>query len=366
MNSTTGRGIRHPRHLEFGALTATLLCVAAQATEPAIILNAEQERDGTVVAVRLDQADTAAPGGITLTGRVEVAEHGPGPVLAPTDARVVAVYAHPGEAVKAGDPIIAVAGPATVALRQSGADAATLASAARQRLERDRRLYDAGIIALSRLEQTTASAELAFAQQRSQRQLLGSADFSAGDRLILRAPRAGIVSGRAFGTGDPVTSGELIAYVGKPLAPLISLDATVPVARALRIGDRLAIHSTGCDDTAVLHAIAPTVDAAMQTVTLHAELQASSCLLPGEVITATATPHEPPRGTFAVPPAAFVRRGKLTYVFVRKGRGFEPVAVDAEAVRMGYARAAQLQADSFVVVRGAAMLKAEWLKGDRS
>ena len=345
-----------------GASTAAWLCLAASAAEPAIVLTAEQVHGDTIATTRLDHSDTSGGGRITLTGRVEMAERGPDPILAPADGRVVAVYAHPGEAVKQYAPILALAGPGTIALSRSLADAETLSAAAKERLERDEKLYAAGIVALARLQQSRTSADLAKGQLASNRRLLGAAEFGPDGRLVLRAPRAGAVSGPPFGTGDAVTTGEPIAYVGAPQNPLISLDAPVSSARALRIGDRLQVSGRGCDQTAVLHAIGRTVDPATQTVALHGEIMGSPCLLPGEVVTATVTPHELTRDTFAVPSAAFVRRGNATYLFLQTTRGFVPVAVDADAARMGYARAPDLQTGSQVVVRGAALLKAEWLK----
>jgi hypothetical protein len=104
------------------------------------------------------------------------------------------------------------------------------------------------------------------------------------------------------------------------------------------------------------------VDPATQTVALHGEIAGPSCLLPGEIVTATVTPRLLAKEAFALPPAAFVRRGNATYLFVESPQGFVPVAVDAGAARLGFARAADLHAGSRVVVRGAALLKAEWLK----
>ena len=343
-------------------MLVVLLGVDAGAAESALSLTLDQVRGGDIATQPLIAGDPAGSGRITLTGRVEMPEHGPDPVLAPASAMVVAVYAHPGDIVARGAPIVAVAGSGAVALRQALQDATTLARAAKQRADRDRLLYSDGIISLARLEQSISAAALASDQLASQRRLVGAAQFEAGGRLLLRAPRAGFISGPAFGTGENVTVGELIAYVGKPLAPLISLDAPVSVARGLRIGDQLTIRSRGCNETAALHAIGRTVDPNTQTVALHGEFDGPSCLLPGEIVTATVTPHALAKGAFAVPPAAFVRRGNATYLFVQSAQGFVPVVVDTDAARSGFALGADLHAGGQVVVRGAALLKAEWLK----
>lgn len=353
-------GRRVPR---FTALAmAALLGGGALAAEAPIPLSADQLRGGDIATQPLTLNERPGNGRITLTGRVEMAEHGPDPVMAPVDARVVAVYGHPGDVVAAGAPLVAVAGSGAVAFRQTVRDAETVAKAANQRAERDRVLFTEGIIALSRLEQSQSAATLANGQLASRRQSLGAARFDADGRLVLRAPRAGLISGPAFAAGDAITAGELIAYVGKPLAPLISLDAPAAVARMLRVGDPLSISSRGCEATATLHAIGRTVDPNSQTVALHGEVEGASCLLPGEIVTATVTPDAHAAQAFALPPSAFVRRGNATYLFLQSAQGFVPVAVDAEAARSGFARAAQLHAGSRVVVRGAALLKAEWLK----
>ena len=63
-----------------------------------------------------------------------------------------------------------------------------------------------------------------------------------------------------------------------------------------------------------------------------------------------------------MPAAAFVQRGNGTFVFARSANGFIPVAVDTDAARAGYVRASGLTVGTLVVVQGAALLKAEWLK----
>lgn len=332
------------------------------AVDGALVLSAEQIRGARIVTAPLRTEPHTGAGLITLTGHVESAERGPEPILAPCQARVVAVFSHPGDAVAAGAPILLLAGPEVAALRRSLDEATTLAGAARQRAARERTLYDEGIISKSRLELAESALALANGQLVSQRQLLGAAQFNAGGRLLLRAPHAGHVSGPAFGAGEALTTGELIATVGPVQAPLVSLDAPVVVARALRIGDELRVQSRGCTDRAVLHAIGRTVDPDTQTVALHGEVDGPSCLLPGEIITASVTPRALAVDAFPVPPAAFVRRGNGTYLFMRSAQGFLPVAVDADAANAGFARAAGLSGGMQVVVEGAALLKAEWLK----
>ena len=351
------------RHGGLGVvLLATWITSSAAGFEAPIALSPEQQRGGNIVTQVLGATDARTAGNITLTGRVEMGESGPDPVLAPAAAMVVAIYAHPGDHVARGAPLIAVAGSGAVALRQSLQEAETTFTTAQQRADRDEALYSAGVIALGRLEQTRAAAIVAKTQRASMRQLLGSSQFDAGGRLVLRAPRAGFVSGPAFGTGDSVAVGDLIAHVGKPLTPLVSLDAPATVARSLHVGDALSVRNGDCRAIAALHAIGRTVDSGTQTVALHGELEGPSCLLPGEIVTATVSPRAQGGDAFALPASAFVRRGNSTFVFLRSSRGYTPVAVDAEAARSGFARAESLHGDSQVVVQGTALLKAEWLK----
>src|ERR1700736_5454541 len=139
-------------------------------------------------------------------------EHGPDPVLAPASAMVVAVYAHPGDTVARGAPIVAVAGSGAVVLRQALQDATTLAKAANQRADRDRLLYSDGIISLARLEQSNLAAALASGQLASQGRLVGDAQFDAGGRLLLRAPRAGAPQGRVAEAQYYLMLARLVAF----------------------------------------------------------------------------------------------------------------------------------------------------------
>jgi len=105
-------------------MVVVLLGVDAGAAESALSLTLDQVRGGDIATQPLIAGDPAGSGRITLTGRVEMPEHGPDPVLAPASAMVVAVYAHPGDTVARGAPIVAVAGSGAVAgdYDKAGAD----------------------------------------------------------------------------------------------------------------------------------------------------------------------------------------------------------------------------------------------------
>ena len=78
-------------------------------------------------------------------------------------------------------------------------------------------------------------------------------------------------------------------------------------------------------------------------------------------MTAVIAPHSAADGGWQVPPRAFVRRGADTFVFVGRGKGFQPVQVDSVAARAGFARSPELKRGDKVAVAGTALLKGAWL-----
>jgi hypothetical protein len=133
-------------------------------------------------------------------------------------------------------------------------------------------------------------------------------------------------------------------------------------ARGLSPDDAVVTSSSACESQGRIHAIARNIEADSQSVVVHASLDGATCFLPGESVTIRIAPKSASNSGFAVPPSAFVTIGPKTYVFKDVGHGFAPVEVDATAAKAGFARAAAITDGTRVVTRGAAMLKAEWLK----
>lgn len=146
-------------------------------------------------------------------------------VGAPVSARIVEVHAHVGDVVRAGDPLATLASPEALRIRHELAAARSALSVAQAEAKRHHLMIDKGVG--SEVEALAADARLREATQevdRAQRTaaLLGGGD---NDRIVLRAPRAGVVAARAATPGAAVEpTGEAVFMVGDPSAVWVVAD----------------------------------------------------------------------------------------------------------------------------------------------
>jgi cobalt-zinc-cadmium efflux system membrane fusion protein len=336
--------------------------LAENSTPEVIVLSLAQRAAAGIETSSLDRSGPASAGHLTFAGRVEFAERGPTVILAPAAARVTAAFAHPGETVRAGEPLLSLGGPELLAARHSLATATSSAEAAAQRLERDTSLYAIGAIARGRLETTQAHARDAQSALAAARGVLAGGRFEADGSLQLRAPVSGQVMGPALAPGDQVSAGEVLAYVSSAPAIHISLAVPATIARSLALGDPVAISAADCEGTGRIHAIGRNIDEQTQAIAVHASLDGKPCFLPGESVTASVAPRAATTDAYSLPATAFVTARGKTYVFVETPQGYLPVAVDTFGTQAGYARAPTLRPGTQVVTRGTAILMAAWQK----
>lgn len=344
------------------ALVAGAALGAPAGRDAPIVLSASQQASIGIETAALDAPPGPGTGRLTFGGRVEFAERGPASIIAPTAAQVTAVYAHPGERVRRGEPVLSLTGPDVINARLTLESAAAAAAAARQRLDRDTRLYSSGAIARSRLEATQSQERSAAATLAAARAVLGGGDFDASGTLRMRATAAGLVMGPALAPGDAVRMGQVLGYVAESPAIHVALAVPVAIARTLHPGDAVFISTPGCEATGRLHAIGGDIDTDTQAAAVHVSIDEPSCLAPGETVSARLAARPAAHDGFAVPAAAFVTVGNRAYVFLAGPAGFEPVEVDVTGMRAGYAVGKGLAPGRRVVIRGAAVLKAEWQK----
>jgi biotin carboxyl carrier protein len=343
-------------------LAVAATCPAALAADNLVSLSPAQRANARIEVLRLEDSATTPSSGLTVTGRVAAGGAARALVTSPVAARIAAVAAHPGASVRRGDALLTLAGPEVAALQRTLREAEAAATVASQRLARERRLLDEGVIAASRVEQSEAAATAAQAQLRQVRASLPGFEARGTDgQVVVRAGVDGVLAGPRLAAGAAVAAGDTLAIIGAAGRLRVALAASPGVARALAAGDSLLVRSRGCEARAVLRAVGTAADA-NQAVPLDAEvLDAEGCLLPGEAVTAVLSPRSAAQGGWALPPRAFVRRGAETFVFVERAQGFEAVAVDPTAARAGYARGAALRAGDAVAITGSALLKGAWL-----
>ena len=170
----------------------------------------------------LDIAAVADPQGVQLSwapAHIAFVEDRVASVSVPVSARVVSVGAHVGDVVKAGDVLATLVSPDALRTRYEVAAAKTAHDVAVVEAQRQKNMVDKGVgvevdlrAAQAKLRET--SQELARAQGTAA--LLGSGD--SGDRIVLRAPRSGVIAERKAVVGDAVEPTTALFTIGDPNA----------------------------------------------------------------------------------------------------------------------------------------------------
>jgi cobalt-zinc-cadmium efflux system membrane fusion protein len=307
-------------------------------------------------------------------------------VSTPVVALIEQVLVQPGQAVKAGTPLLRLAstelGQAQLQLAQAGARSRL----AQQALAREQALFAEGIIPERRVQEAKAAAALAQAeagQARAALRLMGlppvalervAAGGAPQDGLTLTAPQAGTVADIAVQAGQRVDASSLLMRLVQ--AGAIGLEIQVPAAQAAAypVGTALSVaggslgSASGNPLRAHVRSVSTSVAPGSQTRSLRATLddaQAASALRPGEAVTVQMSAPAAPLGATAwsVPLAAVARDGQQAHVFVQTPQGFEarPVQVLASAGQVVRVTGA-LKAGEAVAVTGVIALKGAWLK----
>lgn len=169
----------------------------------------------------LDIAAVADPQGVQMAwapAHVAFVEDRVASVSVPMAARVATVEAHVGDVVKAGDVLATLVSPDALRTRYEVAAAKTAHDVAAVEAQRHQNMVDKGVgvevdlrAAQAKLRET--SQELARAQGTAA--LLGT---GGGDRIVLRAPRAGVVAERKAVVGAAVEPSSSLFTIGDPNA----------------------------------------------------------------------------------------------------------------------------------------------------
>ena len=285
------------------------------------------------------------------------------------------VFVGVGDRVSAGQALLAIRSPEFLSLQQQYLEAAADASVARAQLDRDRQLFEEGIIAERRLQETRARTVAAESRLAEHARLLDVAGMRRGDierlgenaelleALVLRAPVDGAVLELTTRAGQSVGSTDMLCRVAD--LSVLWLDIRVPqeLIDAVVPGADVAVRESRAERPARVLAIGQAVDPETQTVPVRAEVtRPDHGLRPGQLV-AVSILAVGADGTVAVsvPTAAVIRSGDAAYVFERSAGGVTvtPVTVVATADRRVTVRG--IDAGASVAVTGVSALKALWL-----
>ena len=142
----------------------------------------------------------------------------------PVEARVVSVNAHVGDIVKAGDELATLVSPEALRMRYEVEAARTAKDLAAVEAKRQRIMMDKGVgveIELRAAQSKLRETEQELARAQGTAALLGS---GGGDKIVLRATRAGVVAERNAVPGASAEAGSALFLVGDPRAMGVVAD----------------------------------------------------------------------------------------------------------------------------------------------
>ena len=192
----------------------------------------------------LEIAPVADPQGLQIAwapAHVAFVEDRVASASVPVSARVVTVNAHVGDMVKAGDLLATLVSPDALRTRYDVAAAKTAHDVAVVEAQRQQNMVDKGVgvevdlrAAQAKLRET--SQELGRAQGTAA--LLGS---GGGDRIELRAPRAGIVAERKAVVGNAADPGAALFMIGDPQAMNVVAEVFESDLPGIRLGSSVQV-----------------------------------------------------------------------------------------------------------------------------
>lgn len=291
-------------------------------------------------------------------------------VTAPLGGRIVAVTVDRGDAVRAGQVLAVLESPELLQHQQHLLDAWHELKVAQSRRQREKPLYQAGVIPKSRWQETEKRWQLArtaYHQARLELEVMGLT-AAAIDRLLvggrldshlrLRAPAAAVVHARQVKVGQRVARADPLLHLIVP-DPLW-LELAVPVTLADRLGGQVEVEIPERGAHGQVIRVGTLVDPASQTVPVRALLDRPADLRPGRRLEARLM--APAHGAVKLPRAAVIEHQGRLFVFVRTPQGFEvrPVTPLWLGTETAYLQAG-LRPGEEVAVRATAALKAAWL-----
>ena len=164
-------------------------------------------------------------------------------VSVPVAARVVSVQAHVGDVVKAGDVLATLVSPEALRTRHEVAAAKGAREVASVEAQRYQTMVDKGVGI--DVDLRAAQAKLRESNQELSRAagtaaLLGGGD---GDRLVLRAPRAGVIAERKATVGASMEAGAALFTIGDPTSMNVVAQVFESDLQAIRVGSPVQIEA---------------------------------------------------------------------------------------------------------------------------
>ncbi len=257
--------------------------------------------------------------------------------------RVARIAVQEGDTVRKGQTLMRISAPE---YGQKVQHAQTLVNIAREKEKRARRHWN----------EYKPEERAQFKLDVQQADALRAEAAAAAAKTHIRAPFDGVVSTRFVTEGTTVANGTpLIRVIGHNAQKDIALDVVEDIARAVSVGDTIALSHDDMHGTATVYAIDPIASDATRKMTIHAHIDAGADFAVGTFVDAHVRVARDQHGV-AVPRGALVRFYDDVVVFVLRDNHVHPVVVDVIAEDDDQLIVSGIEHGARVVVSGAHLL----------
>lgn len=357
-------------------LTALLGAVShAQADQGILHVSpAQQQQLGIQVqSLSVPAADTRSAPGLRLSGQV-ISPRNAQTIVSPLlSGHVQEVRVSAMQAVRQGQVLATMISPEAMSLQREYLQLAIQAKLAREKKERDESLFQDGIIARSRVEESRALLIQAEAGARERQQTLKAAGFPDATlkqlvqqqqiqpALAIIANSSGTLTELQLKPGQKIDAGMPVATISKNGAFWVEFQVAAGLAAQIKSGDQIRV--AACQDALRVTAVAAHVQTETQNRIVRAEQsKPESCLQLNQFVEGRLESAQIPAASFALPRSAIIQLQGKSWIFIRQPQGYLPVAVNIvqQQGEQSWIRAVQekqLAAGVQVVVKGISGLK---------
>lgn len=352
-------------------LLIPLVCIAGQIrAENEIVFTPEQVSNLGLITSALAPAKQrplfTAPGMVRVPPTREIV------VTEPNGGVVKQIYVSEGEAVRQGQKLVEIISSGLVGLQKELLIAQSRYELARRQFNREKSLFENGVIAEKRLQEADMQFQQARIARDEARQMLAIAGFSdpelqrlmRTERLensrIIAAPVAGIVLRKFIVTGQRVEDHDPLFSIADLSRLWVEAAAPQVDIEQIATGDVMEIPNTTLIGRIFL--IDSKVDEKHQSVMVRAVVdQPDGRIRPGQSLQVRFRRTDA-QDLFVAPPTSLVRHEGQTLLFVRSKNGFIPRVVEAMGESDGNVIIkGNLGPNDQVAVQGTIAIKAHWL-----
>lgn len=299
-------------------------------------------------------------------------------VSAPQPGLIARLLVASGDTVTQGQVLGELQSPGFLSVQRDYLDAASANNLTQSQLKRDQQMFNEGIIAKRRLQETHSAAnetETRLAQSRRLLTLNGmdvatiktlAATRQLQDAMQIHSPIDGVVLEQTAHSGQRVDSMEPLFRVADLSTLWLEIQVPQEQINDIELGMKVAIADYAVDQPAEVTMLGRQVDPGTQSVLVRAAItKPGDRLRPGQFVSVqilSATQAEASKPVLTVPSHALVHSAGSSFVFARVGDGFEVRSVetsggdDTQAYVTG-----ELGMQDSIAVTGLVALKALWL-----